>query len=292
MLVARSETRLGAAGVRSTVLLERAVRGHVIVRDRLAFDTRFAAAAAGKPEPVGHVFVLLAGRLVPADGAPIAAPAAFVLADDEFERVAPRSRTFRTDGERVEAIQLRVHRRHVRAAIGLAEGPRALPARAWDAALALAAAPSDPAMLARTLDAFAAAGIVAGELVGTLCAVEPERYTRLWDAIQPLYATYGATLSLKQLAASLGMSLRQVGRDAKEIVATFGVGDGFRDALLVLRLRAAVLLLAAEGASIGDVAAAVGYGSAIALARAFRDAKLPAPSAIQAALAGAVAPRE
>ena len=92
----------------------------------------------------------------------------------------------------------------------------------------------------RTLDALAAAGIVAGDLVGTLCAVEPERYLRLWDALQPLYATYGATLSLKQLAASLDMSLRQVGRDAKELVATFGVGDGFRDALLVLRLRAAV----------------------------------------------------
>ena len=90
---------------------------------------------------------------------------------------------------------------------------------------------------------------------------------------------------LKQVAASLGMSLRQVGRDAKDMVATFGVGDGFRDALLVLRLRAAVLLLAAEGASVQDVADSVKYGSTIALARAFRDAKLPAPSVIQAALA-------
>jgi AraC-like DNA-binding protein len=286
MLVARSETRLGAAGVRSTVLLERAVRGHVIARDQLAFDTRFSAAAAGKPESVGHIFLLLAGRLVAAGGAqPIAAPAAFVLADDEFERVGPRSRTFRTDGPRVEAIQLRVDRRHVRAPIGLAHGAHALPARAWDAATALAATADNAAALARLLDALAGAGTLAGEVAGTLCAVEPERFARLWDALQPLYASHGAALSLKQVAASLDMSLRQVGRDAKELVATFGIGDGFRDALLVLRLRAAVLLLAADGASIADVAAAVGYGSAIALARAFRDAKLPAPSAIQAALA-------
>ncbi len=286
MLVAASETRLGGAGVRSTVLLERAVRGHVIVRDRLAFDTRFSAAAAGKPEAVGHVFLLLAGRLTPADGArgAVTAPAVFVLADDEFERVGPKSRTFRTDGDRVVAIQLRLDRRYVRTAIGLGEGPRALPTAAWDAASALAATPSDAGALARLLDALAGAEAVSRELVSTLCAVEPERYLRLWGALQPLYATYGATLSLKQLAASLDMSLRQVGRDAKELVGTFGVGDGFRDALLVLRLRAAALLLAAEGASIGDVAAAVGYGSAIAMARAFRDAKLPAPSVIQAAL--------
>ena len=286
MLVADSETRLGGAGVRSTVLLERAVRGHVIVRDRLAFDTRFSAAAAGRLEAVGHVFLLLAGRLVSAAGAQagVTAPAAFVLADEEFERVGPRSLTFRTDGERVVAIQLRLDRRYVRAPIGLAHGPRALPPAAWDAALALAATPSDAATLARLLDALAGADAVAREVAVTLCAVEPERYRRLWSALQPLYATYGATLSLKQLAASLDMSLRQVGRDAKDLVATFGVGDGFRDALLVLRLRAAVLLLGAEGASVGDVAAAVGYGSAIAMARAFRDAKLPAPSVIQAAV--------
>jgi AraC-like DNA-binding protein len=288
MLVAQSETRLGAAGVRSTVLLERAVRGHVIARDHLAFDTRFSAAAAGKPEAVGHVFLLLAGRLTTEGVAPVTGPAAFVLADDEFERVGPKSRTFRTDGPRVEAIQLRVDRRHLRKPIGLAHGAHALPARAWDAATGLSAHADDAAALALLLDALAAAGVIAGEVAVTMCAVEPERYARLWSALQPLYATHGATLSLKQVAASLDMSLRQVGRDAKDLVATFGVGDGFRDALLVLRLRAAVLLLAAQGASIGDVAAAVGYGSAIALARAFRDAKLPAPSVIQAELANRI----
>jgi transcriptional regulator GlxA family with amidase domain len=45
-----------------------------------------------------------------------------------------------------------------------------------------------------------------------------------------------------------------------------------------------VLLLSAPGATVADVATTVGYGSPIAMARAFRDARLPAPSAIQTAL--------
>jgi transcriptional regulator GlxA family with amidase domain len=108
----------------------------------------------------------------------------------------------------------------------------------------------------------------------------------MWDALHPLYASYGGTTSLKQVANSLEMSMRQVGRDAKELAATFGFGRGYRDTLLVLRLRVAALLLSAPAATVADVAAAVGYGSAIAMARAFRDASLPAPSVVQAALRG------
>jgi AraC-like DNA-binding protein len=113
---------------------------------------------------------------------------------------------------------------------------------------------------------------------------EPERFRRLWGAMAPLFQQHGATTSLKQLASSLDMSMRQVGRDAKELSAAFGIGGGYRESLLVLRMRLAVLLLSAPGASVADVAKAVGYGSPIALARAFRDAKLPAPSTVQDAM--------
>ena len=283
MLVATSELKIGAAGMRSTLALERAVRASVVLRDRLAYDTRFAAAAAGRAERVGHVFLLCAGRLLPDRGPAVAAPVAFVLADDEIERVGRGSRTFRTDGERVHVIQLRLAQASLRAPIGLAGGPVALTAACWDAAARMCG--GDVAALGPLLDALAGAGVVDAAVAGTLCAVEPERFRRLWTALEPLYAAYGASTSLKQIAGSLGMSMRQVGRDAKELAKTFGVGGGYRDALLVLRLRVAVLLLSAPSASVGDVAKAVGYGSAIAMARAFRDAKLPAPSAVQAALA-------
>ncbi|HSN27734.1 MAG TPA: hypothetical protein VLT45_15690 [Kofleriaceae bacterium] len=276
MLVATSEVRIGAGGARSALLLERAVRGTVIVRDQLAFDTRFAAAAAGKPERVGHVFLLVEGRLVCETGS-YAAPVAFVIADDEIERVGPRSQTFRTDGERVIVIQLRFAAELLRAPVGLAHGPIAV--RAWEQARTLVATPTSTAALAGLLRALE-------PIVAPVAIVEeePERLRRLWAALEPLYHEYGATISIKQIASALGLSLRQVGRDAKELASTFGLGDGYRDAMIVLRLRMAALLLSAPGGTVAEVARLVGYGSAIAMARAFRDAKLPAPSVVQAAL--------
>jgi len=270
VLVATSELAIGEARMRSTLLLERAVRGTVIRRDGLAFDTRFAARAAGRAEPCGHVFLLLDGRFVH-DGGVHEAPVAFVLADDEIERVGPKSRTFRTDGPRVTVIQLRIERKYLRWPIGLPHGP--IEVAGWDAARALAEQPAEPGRLAALLAALAIPIEIEME--------EPERFRRLWGALQPLYTEYGATASIKQLASALGMSMRQVGRDAKELASTFGVGDGYRDSLLMLRLRTAVLMLSAEGATVAEVARLVGYGSPIAMARAFRDARLPPPSEVQ-----------
>lgn len=267
--------------MRSTLILERAVRGTVVIRDQLVFDTRFAAAAAGRVEPVGHLFLLVLGRYAPAVGPPIDAPVALVLADEEIERVGGKSRTFRTDGARVEVVQLRLSRGDLRVPIGLAHGPLAVAPAVWSAARAVTA---DPQRLGELVAALGRAKIIAPTVA--VQPEEPERFRRMWDALQPLYTSYGGTASLKQVANSLGMSMRQIGRDAKEMATTFGFGHGYRDSLLVLRLRVAALLLSAPEATVADVAAAVGYGGAIAMARAFRDAKLPAPSAVQAAVRG------
>lgn len=275
VLVATSELSIGEARLRSALLVERAVRGTVIRREGLAFDTRFAAALAGKPEPVAHLYVVLEGRLV-WDGGAHAGPAAFVLADDEIERVGPRSPTFRTDGPRVTVVQLRIARELAPWPVGLGHGPVALGDAAWAAARALIEQPTEPRALAALMTALGVPIEIALE--------EPERLRRLWAVIEPLYAEYGATMSIKQIANALGLSMRQVGRDAKELASTFGLGDGYRDALLMLRLRTAVVMLSAAEATVVEVARLVGYGSPIAMARAFRDAKLPAPSAVQAEL--------
>jgi AraC-like DNA-binding protein len=274
VLVATSELRIGDARMRSALLVERAVRGTVILREGLAFDTRFAAAAAGKPEAVGHVFLLLDGRFV-WEGGTHAGPVGFVLADDEIERVGPKAKTFRTDGPRATVIQLRIAKRLLPWTVGMTNGPITLPAAAWAAARALTEQPTEPRALAELL-----------RMLGIPIEItleEPERMRRLWNAIEPLYAQYGAAVSIKQLAGALGLSMRQVGRDAKELASTFGL-DGYRDALLLLRLRSAALMLSAPDATVVEVAKLVGYGSPIAMARAFRDAKLPAPSVVQAEL--------
>lgn len=274
--------------MRSTLLFERALRGTIVRRESLAFDTKYAAAASGKPEPVGHVFLMPVGRWVSDTGEVLHGPVAFVLADHEIERPHARSRTYRTDGERVDVVQLRIHLDDVHAAVGIDRGPLALAPSCWDAidALVRAAPQPDAAQLARVIDELARAGAIAGALTETVIAEEPDRFRRMWQAIEPLYTTYGATTSLKQIASSVGISMRQAGRDAKEMSAAFGIAGGYRDALLLLRLRVAVLLLSAPDATVTDVARLVGYGSAIAMARAFRDAKLPSPSAIQTAVRG------
>lgn len=282
MLVATTETRIGSAGVRSTMLLERAVRGMVFLRDRLVFDTQFAASASGKPEPVGHLFAMLAGRFV-CRGVAIAAPVAFVLADREIERPGPGVTTFRTDGELAHVIQLRFAATALRAPIGIDAGPLRLPDACWDTLAALA---TDSAAFVPAVEALGRANAIAPDVAASACAEEPERFRRLWAALEPLYGSYGGATSIKQIASSLDLSLRQVGRDAKEMAKTFGFAGGYRDALLVLRLRIAVLLLSAPEATVAEVARLAGYGSPIAMARAFRDAKLPAPSAVQDQLRG------
>ena len=289
MLVASSEAALGSASVRWTLLFERAIRGTLAYRRGLAYDTRYAAPASGEPEPVGHLVQLLAGTLHADDGTQHEAPIALLVSDEEIERPRRTSHWFRTDGARVELVQLRIAGEYLRAPIGLTHGAVRLSARTWDATAGLLArGPSaDSAALVGLLAALARDGVVASSVTDTVVASEPARFRRLWDALTPLYQAHGPAVSLKQLANRLGMSMRQVGRDAKEMASVFGIAGGYRDSLLLLRLRTAVLLLAADGAAVGDVARLVGYGSPIAMARAFRDAGLPAPNAIQAELATA-----
>jgi AraC-like DNA-binding protein len=273
---------LGGARVRSTLILERAVRAAVVERRGLTFDSRFAAAMPGRSERVGNALLVMSGRVV-IGSATYAAPVAFVVADDELERVSARAGGFRIDGAAADSIELRVRDRSLLAPIGLAAGPVALPEACWAAAARVRTTPHDPAALSALLDALAAAVMVAANLARTPVGTEPERFARLWSAFAPLYSDHAAATSLKQVAVKLGISMRQVSRDTHDLAATFALAGGYRDMLRVLRLRLATLMLSSP-APVADVARRIGYSSTIAMARAFRDAALPSPSAIQATL--------
>ena len=232
--------------------------------------------------------MVLAGRVHLGD-ATFTGPVAFVLADNEIERVDPtRSRTFRIDSDVVRLLLLRIGLDDLRRPVGLSHGPISLPVSSWDACNALVSEWTTPTseLLGTQLVALAAAGVIGARPGTTMQAEEPERFTRLWAKIAPRYATLEGSISLKLLAGELGLSTRQVGENFKELARTFGLGlgDGYRDTFRVLRLRAAALLLGAPDATITDVACAVGYGGTIAMARAFRDARLPPPIEIQSAL--------
>ena len=283
MLSATSHLAFGGGTLRSTVFLERRLRVHVVRRDRLLFDTAFAPPTRA-PSAFVHLFAQLSGTLAPAGAPPLSGPCAFVLAETEFDRVARGARTFRSFGARCTVVELRLPGADVRPPIGLGHGPVPLAQPVWDAYRALEAAPGESAVH-RLLAALARAGVVSADLTASVVAEEPERFARVWAVMQPLYQHLATSTSLKQIAALAGLSLRQLGRDLTDLTRTFGLfGGGFRDAMRIVRLRAAVLLLSAPDATPNDVARVVGYSSLDAMGRAFRDARLPPPSLVHSAV--------
>jgi AraC-like DNA-binding protein len=283
VLSAESQLSFGGSALRSTAFLERRLRVHMVKRDRLLFDTAFAPPAKSVSTNV-HLFAQLHGSFRIAGAAPITAPCAFVLAETEFDRMVRGALTFRSYGARCTIVEARVPAADLRRPAGLAHGPIALPDAVWAAYRALEDQRSEAAVHALIAE-LGAADVLSRDLIASVVADEPERFLRLWAVMRPLYQDLATSASLKQIAALAGLSLRQLGRDLRDLTRTFSLfGNGFRDAMRVLRLRAAVLLLSAPDGTPSDVARVIGYGSLDAMGRAFRDAHLPAPSIVQEAV--------
>ncbi len=284
MLSAQGQFEFAGGALRSTVFFERRLRMHLLRRERLLFDSRFAP--PGKPGTShAHLFVQLAGTFTIAGGEPIAAPCAFVLAESELERVARGALTYRSFGERSTIIEARVAAADVLRPVGLVHGPIALAAPVWAAYHALDANPCE-AGLHDLITRLGDTGVLSRNLTTSVVATEPRRFQRAWAALRPFYERDLATsVSLKQIAALIELSPRQAGRDLSDLTRTFGLfGAGFSYALRINRLLVAVLLLSAPEGTPSRVAREIGYGSLDAMGRAFRDAKLPKPSVIRAAV--------
>jgi AraC-like DNA-binding protein len=280
VLSATSNRQFSGSTLTTTIFLERRMRAHVVRRDKLLFDSAFSPPAK-KPSPFAHLFVTLRGAFAVTGQQATDGEQAYLLAETEFDRVQPGVRTFRSYGAPAVIVELRVPVADLTVPVGIDHGQVALPAAVWAAARALETAPTEPA-LHELIVKLGEAGILSRDLTASVVANEPERFLRVWAVLQPMYQDLATSTSLKQIAAIAGLSLRQLGRDLGDFTRTFGLfGAGFRDAMRVLRLRAAVLLLSAPGSTPSDVARAVGYGSLDAMGRAFRDAQLPAPSMVQ-----------
>ncbi|HET7500466.1 MAG TPA: helix-turn-helix domain-containing protein [Kofleriaceae bacterium] len=283
MLSAHTHLEFGSSTLRSTVFLERRMRVHMVQRDRLLFDTAYAAPAQRASSNV-HLFAQLTGTFEPAGASPVPGPCAFVLAETEFDRIVPGALTFRSFGARCTIIEARIPAADLRRPIGLAHGQVPLADSVWDAYHAMQRNPSEAAVHHLILT-LGETGVLSRDLTASVVAEEPERFQRVWAVLRPLYENLATSASLKQISILAGLSLRQSGRDLTDLTRTFGLfGLGFRDVMRVLRLRAAVLLLSAPDATPSEVARTVGYGSLDAMGRAFRDEHLPAPSIIQAAV--------
>lgn len=283
MLSLESHLEFGSSTLRSTVFLERRLRVHMVRRDRLLFDTAFAVPTRAKTTFV-HLFAQLSGTLVATGAPPVAGPCAFVLAETEFDRVVPGARTFRSFGARCTIVEARVPAADLQRPVGLAHGPVELAAPVWTAYHALQETRSEAAVH-DLITALGTTGVLSRDLTASVVATEPERFQRLLAVLRPLYQDHSTSALLKQVAELAGLSLRQFSRDFGDLTRTFNLfGEGFRETMRVLRLRAAVVLLSAPGGTPSDVARTVGYGSLDAMGRAFRDAHLPTPSIVQEAV--------
>jgi AraC-like DNA-binding protein len=283
VLVAASDRAFGPSRLRSVLMLERRFRVHLVMRDRLVYDTRFAAHSKGGLIP--RLYFVIRGNVQIGGGEVLPAGRAYVLADTEFEAVGEGAQTFRTWGEPSVVLDLQVRAEDIRAPIGIANGPIALGTGTWATVHAMSEAlvagastePLVPALLAQLVSDGAIGGAVPGSLQDP-----PEQLARVWAGLRPLYSTHATSASIFELKKLTGMSIRQLARDIKLLTKTFGLpGEGFRDTTKVMRLRTAVILLSSPGATATEVAQQVGYKSLEAMGRAFRDAKLPAPSLVQ-----------
>jgi len=283
VLSATSTRPFGQSTLKTTIFLERRFRAHLVVRDRLLFDSAFAPPAK-KPSAFVHLYAQLTGTFSIDRGEPFTGPQAYVLAETEFDRMTAGSSSFRSWGAPGTIVELRIPGSDLRRPVGIKNGRIELPATVWDAYARLQAESSEAA-LHHLMVRLGESGVLSSDLTSSIVATEPDRFVRLWTVLRPLYEDLATSASLKQIAIVAKLSLRQLGRDLGDLTRTFGLfGAGFRDAMRVLRLRAAVLMLSAPGGTPSDVARAVGYGSLDAMGRAFRDAALPAPSVVQDAV--------
>jgi AraC-like DNA-binding protein len=115
----------------------------------------------------------------------------------------------------------------------------------------------------------------------------PAPIARLWRALKPTIEHLALSVTAADLGADIDLSSSQVERAFRRWATAFAlVGPGLKSMTHTLRLNTAVLFLSAEDASVAEVALATGYGSADAMARAFRDAGMESPSAVQRLLRG------
>jgi AraC-like DNA-binding protein len=294
MLVARGERSVGAGALRWAILLGPQFRMSIVQRCGLVFDTRFVPASSQAANTNPCVYLLLDGTWQTSMGASFAAPQALLVSEahlDGAEGVRPF--TYRAAGEPFCMMELHFNPSVTSLRAASEPVPLSLDAATWAAAAVVAerSRGDDVRLLPETaslLAALAKLGLVSPALAETALHPMPAQFRLLWKAIGPIVERLDLRPTVKELSAVTGGTPREVDRNVRAFVSSFGfVGASWRAGTRYWRLKLAIVFLSADGASIADVARAVGYGSTDAMARAFRDAGLLAPKVVKEQIASA-----
>lgn len=288
MLIARGHTHVGEADLRWAVVFAPKVWCVSVRRHGLVLDTRFVPAAAETRRATVCLYLVQDGffAIHGEGGERFEAPAAFVVSDAQLDGArGERPFTSTSAGEPFSVIELHFDASDVTVP---ALGPTrlTLDSDTWRAAKAIAELPDDDAAfqqrVSKLLEHVASSGLIFPRAAAHLLDEPPKTFALLWRALRPMIERFYLTPTLQEVGDAAGVSLRQVDRYVQEFVTSFSiVGEGWRHATRHMRLKLAVLLLSADGASVADIARAVGYQSSDAMARAFRDADMPPPTVVQ-----------
>ncbi len=289
MLTATGERSFGRATMRSKFMFGAGFWGHAVERHGLCFDTRFVPAREGASSRYSLQLVLDGTfEILGPNACRLTGPVALLMSEDQFEGAnQERALSFRSFGAPFRAVDFRVDREW------LGEAPETLPARielgadTWALAQKLAGPEREEqptALAARALlDKLAEDGVLVPGLAAH--SVVGERVARLWAALRPMAERFYSSPTLQEVSAGSGISLRQLARDVEEFLGRTKLGgSGWRETTHRFRLKLAIVGLSAADVSIAAVASAAGYGSTVAMARAFQDAGLPAPMTVREAL--------
>lgn len=281
MLRARGSFVVGSSKLAIDVAVSLGVVSVAVERDHLLYDTQFVAGSAPVVRDGLVIYIVLEGRLGFGDDVELEGPVAFALPSGEFERVTPGSVRYWVDGTRVRALEiwLDAHPHAYRAPERLTGSLLEAAERAFArAAPGLPYAEDDDPRVEST-NALLAALAEAG-----WC--DPRVLVQLngpaWDRMRTALSQLDLKRSLKLLADEASVSERQFHRDFTALVDI--AGTGFRETVRRWRLRLGVLLLSAPDGSIAEVSRALGYAHPEAMTAIFREAALPPPSEVRAAL--------
>lgn len=286
MLIANSHWRQGEASLEGSVFLAPDVRLHVVTARKLTFDSRFLCAARDDRR-AAWLFCLLDGRAAFSEGATTrdAARGMFCFNEHELDGHAPDAPILRLDGEPRRSVDIVLPMAFVVSRARFQELPEDLGVsvdlmgnHALSHEVRLQAA-------TKFCERLCEHGLVTPELAARAREPLGESVQRVYAALSSLYSTHETGAQLEVLAALAKISARQATRDMMNFLNTFPLpGKTFREVLKVLRLRRATLLLSCDETTVKSIAKDVGYGGVDAMARAFRDAGLPSPTEVRAAL--------
>lgn len=292
MLCGGKTLTIGDAELRVGLCLGAKVSLYAVRRDRMAYDSRFVPASSATHQAGSVLYLLLRGSLVwhnPHE--PFVGPELLVLPRALLDGAANvRPRPFHNYGEPLDVCTVFFDAEPRTDTIDRIGAPETIwgELRRSFEALVQSSHRADRASAAQALvDTLVdLRALPASSVEGAAGTHRPSegRFSRTWAAFANTWSG-GALPSLTEMADRTATSTRQVQRDMGSLADALSLPyRGWRATLLSWRISLAVTLLGAPRTTVAEVAVRVGYGSAAAMGRAFRDAGVPSPTEVRTRL--------